>query len=153
MPLLNHVRVSLRIVGDDVDPDEITQLLGREPDFGLRKGQTVVSNTGKERVERRGRWIIQSERRDPSDPNTQLRELLESTTSDVEVWKSITAQHHVDIFCGLFMLAENEGLVLSPETIKMIGDRGIPLWFDVYAPERRPRAKIFDRWLRSAKRK
>jgi|JI9StandDraft_2_1071091.scaffolds.fasta_scaffold178102_2 hypothetical protein len=153
MPSLNHVTVSLRIFGDEVDPGEITKLLGREPEIGRTKGQVIVTSSGRERVERKGRWVVRNIRRDPGDLNAQIVEILESTTSDVDVWRSIAARHHVDIFCGLFLSADNEGVALAPETMKLVGERGIKVWLDVYAPERRPQLEKFNRWKWSVLRR
>jgi hypothetical protein len=38
----------------------------------------------------------------------------------------------MDMFCGLFMKNENEGLSLSAESLAMLGERSIELSLDIY---------------------
>ena len=56
MSALNRTVASLRIFGDDLDPDEVTRLLGKRPDASERRGETVRAPSGRERVLRRGSW-------------------------------------------------------------------------------------------------
>jgi hypothetical protein len=40
----------------------------------------------------------------------------------------------MDIFCGWLMHESNEGIVISPQTLLMLGERNIALSVDIYAP-------------------
>jgi len=44
----------------------------------------------------------------------------------------------MDLFCGLFMKESSEGFSISPATLAMLGERGIELQFDIYAPINEP---------------
>ena len=70
----------------------------------------------------------------PGNLEGQIRELLAGTTTDLNVWQYLGQSLKVDIFCGLFMDEWNEGETLNPETLKLLGDRGINLALDIYAP-------------------
>ncbi|MDP1557243.1 MAG: DUF4279 domain-containing protein [Hyphomonas sp.] len=135
MAELNNSVASLRILGDDLDPEEITALLGKEPTVAERKGQEITSGTGAKRVAQSGRWSFHSDSRTPGDLDNQITELLNGTSDDLAVWNDLAVRFRIDIFCGLFLLEENEGFSLSPQTLLRIGERGIKLGFDIYAPE------------------
>jgi len=125
---------SLRIFGDDLDPDEISALLGASPTSSARKGEIRVSKSGRERTERTGRWLLEAVYRQPGDLDSQIAELLSPLTGDIAVWRRLVAQFEVDIFCGLFMKESDEGLDLRPETLEMLGSRGLSLGLCIYGP-------------------
>lgn len=126
---------SLRIFGDDLDPDEISALLGASPTSCAIKGQDRVGRDGIKRgVVRTGRWLLEAIPRQPEDLDSQIVELLSALTSDAAVWRRLAARFKADIFCGLFMKESNEGLGLRPETLEMVGSRGLSLGFDIYGP-------------------
>ena len=87
---------------------------------------------------------VSNELREPGDgcfklpvvsPATSMASLwncFSPLTPDTGVWRSLVARFKADIFCGLFMDEGNEGLELRPETLEMIGSRGLSLGFDIY---------------------
>jgi hypothetical protein len=125
--------VSLRIAGEALDPTEITRLLGAQPSRGQIKGQAQTSKSGT-RVARIGLWSLEATATEPEDLNSQVAELLGRLTADIGVWKSIGGRFDIDLFCGWFMGGSNEGASISPETLIALGERGIELAIDLYAP-------------------
>jgi hypothetical protein len=132
MAAVSRTRASLRIFGDDLDPDEVSALLGTPPTLSGKKGEVWFDKRGVEQTARTGRWLLRVTRRQPGDLDGQLAELLSPLTPDIGVWHSLVARFKADIFCGLFLEESNEGLEIRPETLKMIGSRGLSLGFDIY---------------------
>lgn len=85
-------------------------------------------------------WSVSAEQRIPGDLDAQIAELLEGTTEDIGVWRNITSRFKSDIFCGLFLGEWNEGLSISPTTMKVLGERGILLDLDIYSGTDEPEA-------------
>ncbi len=56
-------------------------------------------------------------------------------TNDLAVWKDLSARFNIDLFCGWFMGNSNEGAIVSATTLQRLGERGIELAVDIYAPE------------------
>jgi ribosomal protein L19 len=79
-------------------------------------------------------WRLCASNRKPEDIDGQIREIFSQITADVGVWQSITKQYRVNLFCGLFMSETNDGLSISPQSLAVLAERGIELWFDIYAP-------------------
>ncbi len=131
MAELSKTAASLRIWGDDLDPDEVTQLLGRKPSWARRKGEIVQAASG-EQVSSTGGWSVKADRRTPGDLDLQVSELLAGTTDDLAAWRRLAVHYRVDLFCGLFMREGNEGITISPETLQKLGERGIALGLDIY---------------------
>ena len=59
------------------------------------------------------------------------------TTDDLAVWRRLADRFRVDVFCGFFMRDANEGISVSPLTLKRLGERGIELGLDIYAPSQK----------------
>jgi len=132
MAAVSETKASLRIFGDDLDPDGISALLGAAPTSSARKGEATLGGRGIERTARTGRWSLQAAPRRPGDLDSQIVELLSRLTLDIGVWRRLVAQYRADISCGLFMKEVNEGLEFRPETLEMIGARGLKLALDIY---------------------
>lgn len=132
---LSKTAASLRIIGDDLDPQEVSRLLGKKADLARRKGTPTQFAAGA-RVARTGSWTVNTDRREPGDLDRQIGELLAGTTDDLSVWRRLAGSYRVDLFCGFFMKEGNEGIAISPETLQKLGERRIALSLDIYAAAR-----------------
>ena len=135
MAAIDRSVATLRLFGDDLDPEEITRILGKPPTRSERKGEVIRrEGTGIERTARTGSWRLEVADRRPEDVDGQVAELLSALTTDVGVWQALASKYKVDLFVGLFMKDSNEGLSLSPTTLTKLGERGISIGFDIYDP-------------------
>jgi len=130
MACISRSSASLRIIGDDLIPDYISQALGASP----TKAQTKGEKLGNVRIAKFGMWRLEAIDCEPEDINGQIRFIFDQLTDDLAVWKYIGSQFKMDLFCGLFMECWNEGIELSPESLLILGSRGIKIDFDVYGP-------------------
>lgn len=126
--------VTLRIGSDDLIPDEITKLLGATPTQSQIKGEKIVGRkTGQVRIAKMGMWRLCAKDREPEDMDGQIEEVLNQTTKDLSIWRSIGEKHEIDLFCGLFLGVSNEGMSLSPKSLAALGARGVELALDIYS--------------------
>lgn len=133
MAVLSASVTSLRIFGDDLEPDEITQLLGCKPSKSEKMGDEIIGKvTGRKRIARTGGWRLSAERLEPGDLDAQISEILDQLNDNTDVWKGLAARFRADIFCGLFMAEGNEGISLSSETVEKLATRGLTIDFDIY---------------------
>jgi Domain of unknown function (DUF4279) len=133
MAELSRAVAALRIVGDDLLPDDVTNLLGVPPTRSFARGDEVRHRRGPIRVARFGLWILDAPETRPADVDTQVSELLGPLTSDLGTWHEMAARFSVDLFCGWFMKLGNEGLAIAPGTLKALAERQIVLDLDIYA--------------------
>lgn len=133
-PLTRSV-ATLRISGDELVPEEVSALLGTQPTSSQRKGQLVPSDPTGTRTFIRGMWRLEATATEPGEVDTQVAELLRACTQDLGVWQKLAGRFKVDLFCGWFMGANNEGVELQPRTLLALGERGIPLSVDLYGPD------------------
>ena len=133
MPAIEKSVVTLRVGGDDLEPEEITRLLGVTPTHAHVKGeQWSGEKPGRIYTRRSGLWRISAADREPEDMNGQIQQLLGQLTVDLMVWRELASRFEVDLFCGLFMKSGNDGMALSPESMTALGERGITLILDIY---------------------
>jgi hypothetical protein len=122
--------VTLRFFGDDLDPDEISDLLNCQPTDAFRKGD-ILPDERYHIVAKTGSWHLMGEKR--SDPlEKQILELFDRLPSNLEIWRILTRQYNSDLFCGLWMEDINRELVFSPDLMNKIAERGLILDLDIY---------------------
>ena len=102
--------VTLRIHGDDLDPEEVSSLLGGKPTFSVPKNGLSNYPRGRVRIARTGIWRIRTDYACPADLDGQIKEILDQLTDDLSVWDNISNRHHLDMFCGLWLSELNEML-------------------------------------------
>jgi hypothetical protein len=129
---VDEASVTLRFFGDDLEPAEITRLLGCEPSEAARTGENLRRSNGTFTV-RQGFWRLRSERSE-TDIADQLLALLARLSSDLSVWRELTDRYRADLFCGLFLSTRNRGIEFSPELLQRVSERQLTLGFDIYGP-------------------
>ena len=132
MAQIAESQATLRIMGDDLVPGEISDLLGCEASRQQTTGEELVApKSGRTRVARSGMWRLFAKKREPEDLDGQVSELLGKLTDDLAVWADLSARFKIDLFVGLFMNVTNEGCSVSAETLRKLGERGIELGLDI----------------------
>lgn len=124
----------LRIIGDELVPEEVSSLLGALPTRAARKGEAIPTKAAGERIARTGGWRLEATAAEPENIDAQVSEILGLLTPDLEVWRTLRERYRLDLFCGWFMNESNEGVSISPPTLLALGERGIELGLDIYAP-------------------
>lgn len=126
-----RLRVSLRIRGDTLDPDFLTQHLGVAPSFGARKGE-LIARRGRERLQTTGVWTYRLEVQPATELGDAIAHLLSVLPEDATLWQEITSSFTADVFCGVFLQNDNQSTVIQPEVLSALGRRGLPLSFDLF---------------------
>lgn len=128
--LIDETRVTLGLYGVDLDPDEVSKVLGCPPSRAHRRGDPRRRN-----VEPwpKGAWLLSTEGKAPVEPEHLLCALLDRLPTDPLVWKELRARFDVRLGLGLFQDAWNRGFSFSSELLRRIATLDIPLDFDIYA--------------------
>ncbi len=83
---IDRCKVTLRVIGDDLIPEEVTQLLGCSPTQCETKGMSVLGRDG--RVRRVAKWGT-SEDAGASDVEEVVLDLLRRLPSNRVVWQTL----------------------------------------------------------------
>jgi hypothetical protein len=130
---LARALASLRIIGDDLVPSEVTELLGCEPTRGWAKRDTVTfPGATQTRTASFGMWSLHADETSPADVDAQVNALLGRLDPDLAAWAELRGKYDINLLCGWFMQTGNEGLSIAPESMTMLGARGIRLELDLY---------------------
>ena len=116
-----------RARGGSVDKEGLSRLLGRESDR-----------------EKFRHWSLHAPASGDGDVDGQISWILQRLTPDVTIWKKIAAEYRIDVFCGLFLERSNREIAVSAATMAELGERGIELGFDIYAPDTPERNHVSD---------
>jgi hypothetical protein len=128
--VIDESGVTLAVYGEDLNPKEVTDLLGVKPTRSFKRGyrRNPVS-----RPSPHGAWFLEVRGKTPDGPDVQLRKLLMKLPTSENVWKELKARHKVQIRFGLHMTGWNKGLEISSTLVRRLGKIGVDLNFDIYA--------------------
>jgi hypothetical protein len=131
---VDKFKITLRIYGEELDPDQISALFGCSPTAAERKGFPVSMGDGS-RIANRGRWSLTIESKDcgeRDDVEDGVKMLLARLPSDADLWAYLTSTFKVDVFCGLFMASSSRGFGISAEVSRLLTHRHLDIGFDLY---------------------
>ena len=129
-----RVRVSLRVFGDGLEPEEVSALLGRKPTRSHRKGdERVTAGSDAGSLEPTGAWILDSPLSEKAEIEDHIEALLSPVSNDSDEWASLTSRFSASILCSIFLDRYNEGFELSPRLARSLADRGLVIAFDIYS--------------------
>jgi hypothetical protein len=128
--LIDETRVTLGVHGDDLDPDEVTRLLGCAPSCSHRRGDPRPRNIP---PWPRGAWVLSVEGKAPVEPDHLISAVLDRLPVDPAVWESLRSRFDVRLGFGLFQDAWNRGFGLSSQVLRRVAEMGLGLDFDIYA--------------------
>jgi hypothetical protein len=97
---LNRGVAALRVVGDDLSPDDVTTLLGMSPTKSFARGDEIRHKRMPSRVARFGLWTLDAAETEPADLDVQVCELLRPLTTDLGIWRGLAERFRVELFCG-----------------------------------------------------
>ena len=132
MAAIARVRVSLRVFGDGLEPEEVSALLGRDPTRCHRKGDPIGGDGGA-KVEPTGAWILDSTLSEKSEIEEHVETLLSGVSGDSDEWEQLTSRFSASILCSAFLDQYNEGFEISPRLSRSLAERGLVIAFDIYS--------------------
>ncbi|WP_010219258.1 DUF4279 domain-containing protein [Sphingomonas sp. PAMC 26621] len=125
-------KVSVWLVGDELDPDELRSWLGHAPAYQVRKGEAYRSKAGEEMVASTGRFQLTTGWQTGKPLEQLIIELLDQLPNDPFLWEKINTSLSGEVVCGLILDGVNEEAKLSPRSLLALGHRGLSLHLDIY---------------------
>lgn len=119
--------VSIRLLGDELDPVELNELFGMQGSCHVtsyRKGERVHPAPWKP-IAQTGYWGYGAAGTD-DDVNLQLEQLLKQFPQDLSLWRRLSERFKivVDVHYDIGYFAE---LTVTPETMALLSERNISL--------------------------
>src|SRR5262249_5403082 len=127
-------KASFRIIGKDLDPSEITELLHMHPDQSHRCGDPHISKSGHRYADHTaGLWALESS----VDETHAINEHLEALVAKLWKHRSLLQEfrnrgYKIDIFIGIFGIDDNMEYVLKHTLLRRVMQLGVDLDLDLY---------------------
>lgn len=115
----------------DLDPAEVSRLLGAEASFSYAKGDPRPSKSATKPYES-GMWGVNVPDASPENFDLQITNLFEPLSSDLSIWQGLAERYKLELFAGAFLQEESEGFTLSVEAMRLLVDRGVKFSVDIY---------------------
>lgn len=129
---LPRLELSLRITGDSLDPDFLTQQFGVRPTLGARKGETTGEDD--EAVwHRTGIWQYDLRAFESTELGETIGLLLEVFPNDATLWEEITSVYDAQVHCGAYLTADEQTTTIDADTMRALSRLGLPLQLSLYA--------------------
>lgn len=127
---MEEFSIRIRVVGREIDPEEITRLTGITPTDSHRRGDRGGQHCP-DLVRPAGYWSVAVQDDNAERFSERLKELVEKIPNGI-LRNQPESGMTVEVFVGLFGIRDQSTFNIDPTTLKMIGDRGWHLVFDLY---------------------
>jgi len=127
-------KASFRIMGRDLDPSEITNLLHMHPDQFHRCGDPHMSQSGRRYADyTEGLWALHASVDETSAIDEQLEALVTKLWKHRDLLQEFRNRgYKIDICVGIFGIDDNMGFVLKNTLLRRIMQLGVDLDLDLY---------------------
>jgi hypothetical protein len=127
-------KASFRIMGQDLDPSEITKLLNMHPDQSHRCGDPSISKSGHTYADyTEGLWALDSSVDETHTIDAHLEALVTKLWKHRDLLQEFRKRgYKMDIFVGIFGIDDNMGCVLKNTLLRRIMQLGVDLDLDLY---------------------
>jgi hypothetical protein len=133
---VDDASASLCVYGEELDPEEITRILGVAPTRSHRRGDRLSPEGPPFRT---GAWLCEVKSAAvPDPPDEALGRLLDRLPSDPTFWRRLTQQYEIRIFFRIGFEGWNKGFTLSAGNIQRAAVLGVRLDFDLYVAQNLP---------------
>jgi hypothetical protein len=127
--LVDESRLTLGVHGEDLDPDEVSRLLGCAPTSSHRRGDALRSG----RACQKGGWLLSVEAKSPTGPDELVHLLLSRLPTEQAVWADLRRRFQLQLTFGVFTERWNRGFDLTADAVRRIDVLGVGVGFDIYA--------------------
>jgi len=127
-------KASFRIMGKELDPSEITNLLHMHPDQSHRCGDPNISKSGRRYADyTEGLWALHSSVDETSAIDAHLEALITKLWQHRNLLQEFKKRgYKLDIYVGIFGIDDNMGFVLKNTLLRRIMQLGVDLDLDLY---------------------
>jgi hypothetical protein len=125
---------TLCVYGADLQPDEVTALLGVQPTTSFLRGYEKGPRSP---PMRHGGWFLTVRGRAPNGPETQVAELLARLPEAGTVWEELNRRYKTSLSIGLHMSGWNKGFDL-PRNLATVASSLPPDRGAIQGPHCRP---------------
>ena len=119
--------IKLRIVGQNLKLEEITEKLSQLPSFTYRKGDRYTPKYGEKKaiVYKEDCWLLTLEKDESQTFDDAINEFLSKLKNSTDYLKELSSNFDVTLWISAYPDEEQSNIHLSPDTLKLIANMGI----------------------------
>lgn len=129
--LVDETNVAICIYGEELIPEEVSELLGLNPTHAHRKGDRKKPSSS--HVFKTGVWIFELRGGAPKGPEELTVALLDRLPPTESVWTELASRYRVELRYGLHLNSWNRGFDISQRVVEKIAEIHATVGFDIYA--------------------
>lgn len=134
MAIVAESTAMLALTADGLAPEQVSAVLGGQPDQAARMGDKTTLPGGGQRIAETGYWHRATATRQPGDPDAQISDLFTPLSADPEAWASLAETLRIEVHLRLFLDTPDEATRLKPATLRLLADRHAALMIEIIAP-------------------
>jgi len=127
--LVDETSVCLAVYGEDLDPERVTELLGRPPTSSHRRGDRGPKSP----LYKRGGWFLELRGAAPEGPEELVSKVLRQVPDDEAVWRKLGQLYEVQLRFAFHMTGSNRGFDFPADLVGKVAHLHASLVFDIYA--------------------
>jgi Domain of unknown function (DUF4279) len=133
-PTCAKTYATFRIYHTDLNPDQITSLLEIQPTGTQVNGRPMTNSIGIIKTPSIGGWFLSTEGLlDSKDVRRHVDWILDKLASRERILKLLQAEgNRLDVFCYWLSAEGHGGPILSPATLRRLGELDLEIGFDIY---------------------
>lgn len=128
--LVDETCATLAVYGEELEPDDITAMLGCAPTSSHRRGDRRGKRSP---PAKRGGWLLEHRGKRPDGPEELTAVLLDQVSKDPAVWKALVERYDVQLRLGIHITGWNRGFGLSSALVGRIAALGPSIDVDLYS--------------------
>lgn len=128
------ITASFRVMGAQLDPDEVSALLEIKPDLCHRRGDPHFGKGGRQYSDfSEGLWSFRSDSATCGDVESHVEDITKRLNGRGDsIRRLLAAGLRAEIFIGVIGIVGNYGFSLRSDIVKAIGELGLEIDFDLY---------------------
>src|SRR5437588_3218796 len=126
---------TFRVYTGEVEPDEVSRMLGMKPTGLVTRGKMIVTGPSKGKISKLNGWFLSTKGQvDSKDLRRHLDSLLEALAEHRHELLTLQSMPNVttDICCYWLSKSGHSGPTLSPKQMRMLCQLNLEIWFDCY---------------------
>ena len=127
---VDELSACLAVYGENLDPGDVTSLLGVDPTESFRRG---YRRRPASREMPHGAWFLIIRAVNHPDPGALIGALLSKLPDDAETWRQMNDRYKVQLRIGIHMQGWNKGFSFDAKTASQLAAIGAEVTFDIYA--------------------
>ena len=128
MSSVRLINVSLRVFGDELDPESVSALLGGAPTWSHRKSEALEGDALPAPT---GAWVLEAPSPEAAEVEVHVAALFAGLSGDLDEWATLTSELAVTVHCEVEATPDAGSFDLSPRLAQSLAERGVVISFSV----------------------